>query len=139
MNLYDTILKNTRRFFGMDSEASEAEVDQKLEEAGTVEAMKATLKKEVEAEMQTEIDDEKAKNTTLETANTGLTKEVKDLKADLKTAKEEIEELKKEPGEKHTGGETSEEGKKKEKSWMKNPINMKAAGFNFNKKESKSE
>jgi len=136
MKFYEKILKNTRRFFGMDSEASEAEVDQKLEEAGTLEAFQASIKASIEASMQRELDELNAEKESLESINQQQAEKIDQLQQVINEANQKIsemqariDELEKKPAVDHTSGNSSDDGKAKEPLWMRNPINRKVASI----------
>ena len=134
MSTNNEILANAKRFFGLNTDASEAEVDQKLEEAGTEDALRAHLKKELNQEFEVKIGALNTEKEVQEQKAIELASEVSTLKQELSAAYEKVKTLEQGTQEDHSGGFEEDQGGAKTPIWMSNPVNQKAAGMKFAQK-----
>jgi chromosome segregation ATPase len=146
MNFFDSIMMGLKSLLGMPHDATEAEVDAKLQTLKTREELTAEIRAEIMADRSgdeeflklqgdltalqtTHADTTKAletlqaTHTALETSAAGLKQQVTDLTA-------EVAELKKKAAAAHTGGEPPEGGGKTQKAYDECPITQKARARN---------
>lgn len=121
MKFYSQILTLIAAFFGMNSESTEAEIHQRLEEAGTLEDMRKQIREEFEQQLQ-DLEDE---NQQLQDQVNTLTGERDDLQQQVSDQQARITELEKEPAESHTGGQTETSAHENE-PWLNSSINQRA-------------
>lgn len=129
---YDPILNAVKSFFGMQTDATEQEIHQALQNFKSLDdfksSIRAQVKSEIETEMQAKIDDEnneflkKNQNleqqlaaanqraTELQTEAADLRKKVEQLTADVKAKSDEIAELKSKPAADLNLGSTGGDG-----------------------------
>lgn len=89
MKLYDNIISRLRSFFGMP-DATESELDQKLADAGTFEAIQKASLDAAKAEIGAQIQQLSQKVTDAEASISGLSTKVEEMQAALDSAKETI-------------------------------------------------
>jgi len=139
---FNSILTGIKQFFGMPHDATEAEVDAKIQSVKSHEELVAQVRAEVLADRSTDEEYLKIKadleaataraveleanvqglNTALETAKLATTA----LETELATAKAEITRLEKLPAAEHTNGEGAPPGGNNEKKpWLDSPANAK--------------
>lgn len=122
---YNQILSTLAGWLNLGSDATEAEVQEAMSDLGTREDMQATIRAEVLAELQGEIDGYKANIETLTEQAKQLQLQLDQANEQIDTQTSEIEELKKQPAEKHTQGSSNQDDKYKNKPWLRNPVNQK--------------
>lgn len=121
MKFYSQILTLIAAFFGMNSESTEAEIHQRLEEAGTLEDMRAQIRHEFEQQI-TDLEDQ---NQQLQDQLNAITTERDELQQQVSDQQARITELEQEPAESHTGGQT-ETNANENAPWLNSSINQRA-------------
>lgn len=140
---FNSILTGIKQFFGMPHDATEAEVDAKIQSVKSHETMLAEVRAHVFADRSTDEDylklqadleaatarvveleaAEQGLNTALETAKKATTA----LETELATAKTEIARLEKLPAAEHTNGEVAPPGGNNDtKPYLNDPVTLRA-------------
>lgn len=121
MKFYESILANIKSFFGMEPDATEAEVDAKLDAVQSREAYEAKIREEVKAEYEQQI--ATLKQEMVENA-ADLNKQISGLKETIERRDVRIAELEKQPAADHTTGVTeTEPAEAAAITWKKHPVN----------------
>jgi septal ring factor EnvC (AmiA/AmiB activator) len=121
MKFYSQILTLVAAFFGMNSESTEAEIHQRLEEAGTLEDMRAQIRQEFEQQIREQNEEIQSLGSQL----AAVSEERDALQQQVNEQEERIAELEKEPAENHTNGQ-KETSAKEETPWLNSSINQRA-------------
>ena len=121
MKFYSQILTLVAAFFGMNSESTEAEIHQRLEEAGTLEDMRTQIRQEFEQQIREQNEEIQLLGSQL----AAVSEERDALQQQVNEQEERISELEKEPAENHTNGQ-KETSTKEEALWLNSSINQRA-------------
>lgn len=136
---YAPLLASFRTLLGLDQNATEQEIHQKvMESEDLMNEAKASIRTDVEGEFQAKADNQKAKIDELQEQIGTLTEErdnavqeVADLKSQLETATDTIETLKKQDDGQKTEGKTGGQDKgEKNFAFENNPLTQKAREIN---------
>jgi septal ring factor EnvC (AmiA/AmiB activator) len=121
MKFYSQILTLVAAFFGMNSESTEAEIHQRLEEAGTLEDMRTQIRQEFEQQIREQNEEIQSLGSQL----AAVSEERDALQQQVNEQEERIAELEKEPAENHTNGQR-ENSAAEDAPWLNSSINQRA-------------